>query len=902
MRSGLVAIGGALYLLGAGCGSAETPAPETPRSARPGDGEPGSSRALAGLSGHVVAGDVQLDPLPQLARRAGGGLILFHDTTGWATVAIDEAGAPKGAAARLELDADRAVLEPTETGYLVLAERPVERNHALSLLPLTPAGLPAAPAQMVTQVPDEVTWLELFASPKGSLVLWEIDREGQLDVMVAPASADGTKILGAPSVIARGVVTWRAIEGEAGIAVAAITPDGPAPAAQGAANARGNVQLFEVSPKGVVRGPTAVGPRGSASVDVELGRAGANYLLAWTDDSSLDPSVRLASVAPGGRVVASADQAIPPKGDQAVVSLASAAKPLDARATGRAVLAWEEIGPPGGGPRAIHLAPVDEAGKVGSERAVLWMAATGAPDLVADAEGFTAITLAPAMLPADLEPVLGEDGEPPIWPTFARFARDLTVVGGEPIRVNAFGDASSVPAATFGLSCHEDRCLTLAVSHDGDLATVQLPRRESPWLVAARRAADEAPPRAMRLVTLFEGEPLTRADAASVADGSGTVLGAVTVLAPAQSGDAAEAGQALLERGSVLVMPVSRAAEPPVPTAISRRASAVGGVAIASRPGKERADSVVTWVELVDGDPQVFAARVRPDGTKIRDKAVTKATRPGGKAEPLLGASDVAIAETDDGFVLAWVDTRDRNGEVYAAKLDRDLGKMIKDTRITDAAGDAADVRLAVQGDEIVVVWSDSRTSSDVADIYLARLDARSLVKKAPEVRLFASSSHSRSPTLAPTPSGHLVAWVEEGTVETQRSGEPGGGARIAEIDREGRVVGAPRSLGEGTVTGVALTCGSREEPMSACRLLLTETDGATSWITAVSYEIGVGSKPGKTLLTLGSGLVSAPAVVFDDPRGRRVLFTEDLPGGRGRLRLLSIDWGDAPHPASGGP
>ncbi|MGD0053680.1 MAG: hypothetical protein ABSD03_17885, partial [Vulcanimicrobiaceae bacterium] len=90
-------------------------------------------------------------------------------------------------------------------------------------------------------------------------------------------------------------------------------------------------------------------------------------------------------------------------------------------------------------------------------------------------------------------------------------------------------------------------------------------------------------------------------------------------------------------------------------------------------------------------------------------------------------ASSVAIAWADDGWLVAWVDGRDGNGEVYAAKVDRDLARVGREERITSAPGDASDVALARSGDAAWVAWSDPRDNlrDGVSDVYVAAIRPR---------------------------------------------------------------------------------------------------------------------------------------------------------------------------------
>src|SRR5690606_38405672 len=111
-------------------------------------------------------------------------------------------------------------------------------------------------------------------------------------------------------------------------------------------------------------------------------------IVAWTDASRTEPHVRYA-VFRGAKVLRAADDAVPPIGGQALVSLVASA---DRK---RALLAWEQD-LAGASRRRIHLGlfegpldPVDRAATLA------FHAAEGTPHLVPDGAGFTALTLAP---------------------------------------------------------------------------------------------------------------------------------------------------------------------------------------------------------------------------------------------------------------------------------------------------------------------------------------------------------------------------------------------------------------------------------------------------------------------------------------------------------------------------
>jgi len=169
--------------------------------------------------------------------------------------------------------------------------------------------------------------------------------------------------------------------------------------------------------------------------------------------------------------------------------------------------------------------------------------------------------------------------------------------------------------------------------------------------------------------------------------------------------------------------------------------------------------------------------------------------------------SSVAMAWTGDGWLVAWVDGRDGNGEVYATKIDRELTRVAREERITNAPGDAGDVALAVQNGVAWLAWSDPRESprEGLADIYATTLGIRDAKRASDEVRVLASAPHSRSPQLAPSEGDSAVlAWIEDAATGL----EGPAAAMVAVLDRSGRVERAPSMLplsAEGRPTAIAL-------------------------------------------------------------------------------------------------
>jgi hypothetical protein len=874
---------------------------------------------------------------PYFTRRGDEGLLLYAASGRWLTRQVDADGNPKGAAAvdvgPLAGPGSMASLRPVEGGYLAIWSEPVAKNHAIKILALDAEGKAAGAPVLVTQVADDVSWVDILPNAKGALVLWEVTHDDRSDVFVVPAA--GGKIDGAPSRVVEGAIGWEAEATERGAAIATVMTDAPpvagargkrkpAKTAEEAAprGARlGKVTLTEIDTRGKASPPVVVSPEASAQVDVTLAEVGGKYLLAWTDERNIDAAVYVATVDPGGKVSVAPHRATAPFGEQALVSLVAESYEPAAPRSKRALLAWEDQLKVQRDGRLIHLATLGPDGQLGRERATLVFSASGPPDIEPDGEGFAALTLAPVHdMPAGVEVHATEAAgkpEAPVWPAFVRFGADLSVVASEPVRAEAFGAGDKVPYITRGLSCRSSKCTTLAIGGSATpreanappaqapLAIVSLPIRETPWKAPAARDADESLPRAESVTALFDGDHLARVAATDLPGGGALAAWVTYVLESRASIGGAKKGKAPPRDeespGATLgVRAIGANGAPGKLLTIATNALSIGGVALAPSPAPEgkKPETALAWVTSGHGEPQVMLTKLGPDGDKLAQRGLTTVGRKK-KGAPSTDASDVAVAYAGgegsggDGWIVAWSDTRDGNSEIYAAKVDRSLNKIVPDKRITDAPGDSDEVQIAVRGKDVFLVWSDARQQPDEGngDIYVARLDAATLKKAGPETRLFASATHSRTPQIQPWGKGFVVTWIEEGGDGKTPGADAEAGLRVAVLDDKGALVGAPELVraGDGqAVTSAAVGCRHQ-----GCRGVVTATSGDALVLDAFQLDPGSPAGPLKAiagLTTAGSGQDASPA--FAGPAATSLFFADDaVGGGTGRVRWMRIAW-----------
>ncbi|MEP7119335.1 MAG: hypothetical protein ABJE95_00265 [Byssovorax sp.] len=921
--AGLALLSGALVACSAAPPPVVTPhpKPEVPRVAPP----PAPPPIEGLLPSHVIA---QLDDettSPYFARRGEEGLLLYASSGHWLTRPIGADGAPKSKDALdvgLTGDLGLAALEAAGDGYLAVWIENVARSHTIKLLSLDAGGVPKGEPVIITQVSDEVSYVDALANAEGALILWEVPHGDSSDVFVVATA--GGKAVSAVSTAAHDVYGWQVVGTERGAAMATVPIEagdgGTAPKAKGpkkkAAAAvvedpeprgskLGRVFLAEIDAKGKTSAPVIVSPEATAQVDVELVEVGGKYVVAWTDERHIDPCVYTASVDPGGKIATPPHRATTPFGEQALVSLvASPYTPGGAKAR-HAALAWEDLlrSPRDG--RLIHLGVLGSDGTLGKERATLTFAASGPPDLVPDGEGFAAVTLAPSPF-APAAPEGDTGGRPrkkdaPILPQYVRFGPDLSVIGGEPVIAEPFGDHAGVPYLTRTLTCANGACATLASSagKGAPLAMVALPARKSTVKAAGYRDEDESPPRPVGITALFDGDHLAKVAAADL-PGGGSMAAWVTYYLEGASNQASNGKKKAKDEGpfaTLGVRPIGPNGLPGKTLILSHKALSIGGVALSPVAGDKQAETAVAWVAREKGESQVFVTKVGADGAKLAQKGVTVLVRKKGKG-PMSEASDVAIAaDGAGGWVVAWVDTRDGNAEIYVAKVDKSLTKVVPDKRITDAPGDSAEVQIVVKGKEVLLVWSDARKSPEdgSADIYLARLDLATLKKQAPEARIFASELHSRTPQIQAMGSGFLLGWIEDafGAGKDGKADSPEStaekGLRLARLDDHGAMIGVPQLIrGENgyAVTSATLGCGPK-----ICRGVLTTAQGESLTLGAFDLTPGSPAGPLKTIAVLTGPVTQDVSPMFSGAAATSLFFADDAVGGSGRVRWMQLGW-----------
>lgn len=834
-----------LAVFSLGCaGAGEAPEPRRPVPPRPASELPSTARAFESVRfASVPAGTFG----PYVADAKTGGVALWASShekgRAWFGVAFDTQGNPRGAPQRLAKAPDEvglAMVEPSLAGFTLLGTHESGPSTYLDTLELDAHARARAQPLRLSEVSGEVVWIDLVTTSKGSLALWGVKSPEGADLFAALVG--GEKLQPAP--IVKGARAWQAAALGSGAAVGVV--------------AGGKVFVQTLDEHGAPATRVAVTQTPTASAALDMVPVGADLLLAWSDEADGDAKVQLAAVDRSGKLLGP-PKPLPTLGDHALVRLVPPHPGSE-----RAYLAWESLLDRPAEGRALVLAPVSRDGSVGEARATLDHAAKDGsmPELAATASGLAALTLAKACS-------RGKDCKgAPLLPTYVELDAELRVTASEPLTLSSLrGDA---PDLAWGLSCNAKPCRVLAAQAVAPTPVwaVKAVAKPSDFVPAARRAEKSTPPRVAALELLAKTDMLS--DVALTKLGQSSLAAWVTYFDPAAPWERltkpAPDGKLDPVRALLQVRAVPDSGAALAVETISLRARSLGGVALAPAQSAP-AEALLGWTAIDFKQPQVFLTVLDEKGKKLRQRMLTRA--PGEK-------SDVALAGLADGWLLAWVDERSGDAELYAARVNRQLMNVGPEKRITNAAGAASDVALLVKGQAVLAAWSDARDKErpGVGDIYVASLKSADASISGGERLVAKTPKHSRSPALAPKGDGALLAWIEESP-----SGSGEAEARIVEIAADGAPAESSSAVElPGPPSALALDC--RDD---RCRVLVALQRGGASELWVAEWPRGKAVR----LMSLSS---PAPLTIAPGFFGREALLA-DGDRSQGRARRVLIDW-----------
>jgi len=766
-----------------------------------------SPAAENAVSGYLVASVGERTLGPFLARRGSG--LAASALVAWVTVAegsgrrvivvpVGPTGVPRGAetvAAHVSVDTTMLVVRPMRghaPGFVVTWSSLTDRGKSLWAVAVGDDGVPRSKPVELTRTNDDIVWIDVIPTDHGALCLWaEETRDNDANLVAAALDTDG-KVRGVPTRVARGIVGWHALELPNGVGLstveAARSDTKPRPTENRLlrdARPGGALSFHRLDAEGhATAAPVTITNKPVVSGDVEVEHDGSRLVFAWTDRTTAEPSVTMAAL-DDKNVVEPPRKVADARGGASLLALASGPAGVG--------LMFEAPARRKGETRRVHLARV--APKLTLERGTLSVEVVGRgqPELAATATGFAVLATI-----ADCERDSPRCLNAGAVATLLRTDSKVAVVQREPLTFQT--DPATLG---WGMSCDGDTCFTLAASPGppGTPSRVRSiamrPRANAPASGPHPDTRTKDGPRIVDVTAVASGE--------TVVDIGTTRFGDATLVAmlSAKAGDVGRH------------MPFDGAKTPPVtlstriveqhgsvsaPSIITTRALHVGGVAVAGAE-KPEDGGAVAWIGRDNGDAEVHVTRIDKRGRRTNDIQLT--TTKG-------DAGDVTITWAGGGWIVAWVDWRDGNGEVYATKVSPELQRIAREERITKAAGDASDLVALANGDDVWLAWADSRESpkDGIADVFVSAVKKRDAKRVFDEQRLLPTAAHSRTPHLAQGPSGIHIAWIEEAPMGSETPSSSGFGAFWATLDPTGRPTGRPARIsvaGEGAATSVAI-------------------------------------------------------------------------------------------------
>lgn len=702
-----------------------------------------------------------------------------------------------------------------------------------------------------------VMWLGLVVAGEQPLLLWAEQPSGSkagepAALYSAPIAADGKP--SAPVLVNGRACVWQAAAMAGQAAVASVRASG------GGGCGAGSVALDLLGVSGRSEKTVEVGAR--AGLDLDLVATKAGFLLAWSDREELEPHALTALVDVKGMLRTRPGAAVPALSEQAVVGLVAGESQGAA-----AFLVWENVSEQPDGARYFEVSALDETGRASGPHARLLYARLdgGAPELVAYDAGVAALTLAPAC---------GDscEGRPPV-PTFVAFDRELELRASEPLLLDAL--SGRAPDLGWGLTCPSAGCFALAAPSRSPAAlySVPLPLRDGAYRAAAETVTLSPKPR-VRGAEVLLGAPAPLAQIAVAHAQAHTLVGYVTDFDPTtpwqKLSKPAEDGRLEPLRARVALRSFDDVGFAPAADeqVVSLRAHSLAGFTLLGDAGGK--DALAIWGGLDKGEPQVFLTALGPDGKRGQQRMLTHKRG---------AASDSAGLALDAGYLVAWVDERSGDAEVYAARVGKSLDKAGPEQRITSAEGAASDLRLSRVAGKPYAVWADARDGAEPgwADIYGAFLRPSDAAREGHELRLSNTRPHSFAPQVGQLTGGAVLAWLEEagdGTPASVRLSLLGPGGEL-----DGNVSVVP--IEAGAVRGLGLDCKD-----VLCRVVVTvELEGRGE---IYGFEWRPSTEANATrLASLGE---PAAAGVSPIVRGSSV-FVADAREGRGLVRRLSVEW-----------
>jgi len=730
-------------------------------------------------------------------------------------------------------------------GFVVLGVEPTGDGATLHAFALGPQGELGGKPRVLATTKGPIFWVDTVATSSGALVFWATEVNGLADVHAARLDGTGSQQ------VATAALAWQIAPFADGAALALV--------AQNAARRDVRVTLLTAEAKPASK-PVVLRTDALVQLDLDMANLAGHLVVSWSEQGRVEPELYGAAIDPTGNVSQTAKRLTAPMGEQALVRIVP---PLEGQKAG--YLLWENMAESKPSKRVIQVAPLLQNATLGASRATLFMHGDAAtlPEFHATPQGLAALSQAPYCLKPPAQCDAAE-----IYPTYVEFDRQLNVTASEPLRLSAIQGRALELA--WGLSCSTRGCRALAAPEAGPapIYEVELASVSNAFLSAARKTDDSVRPRLVANEALVETETL--ADLAARTTERGELIAWVTYFDPTLPYEApkvaAPDGRFAPVRALLQTLLVTD--RPTEPHTISLRARSLGGVTLAKQGP---VGSLLGWAAIDQKDPQLFLTTLDATGER---RALKMFTRSPGEV------NDVSLVEHGDGWLVAWVDSRNNDPEVYAARVAAGLQRMGLEQRITESAGSAVDLKAQALGDQALLVWGDTvgAAQQGFADIFAATVSLETGKVTSPAAALAKTPGHSYSVSITGFGDGALVAWLE------QESGDSPAHIRVVRYDAASGA-SAPSRI-ETTATdlaGLVVDCESGKR----CHLLFGGQEDGQAKLWGASFAPAGSAEP-RVISTLPGTPSQVPLLTLN---GSVAYVAAQSAEGEPQLRRLHISW-----------
>jgi hypothetical protein len=229
--------------------------------------------------------------------------------------------------------------------------------------------------------------------------------------------------------------------------------------------------------------------------------------------------------------------------------------------------------------------------------------------------------------------------------------------------------------------------------------------------------------------------------------------------------------------------------------------------------------------------------------------------------------------------LVAWVDERSGDAEVYATRVSRTLASASPEQRLTTSTGAASQLLLTKVGGKPYAVWADARAAEEPgwADIYGAFLRPADAAREGGEHRLSSTRPHSFSPQVSQLAGAPVLAWLEEGADATPAS------VRIATLSADGEISGSVSvvPIRDGVPRGLGIACQD-----VSCHVVVTVENDGRGELYGFDWRPSMDSRVTRLSSLAGPSAVAVAPLVIGN-----FAYVADLRDGQGLVRRLGIEW-----------